>query len=333
MAAARVIGLMTTIGSAYAVVNGLLSPQTVGTRPGGWAAILGAVVVVACGGLVLLLRAHRAPAIAPVVLGLVCGATMLLLCLWTRDASFGAQICLGWPALFAAFHLRPRGAWLLTLQAVVGDAVLLGVEEGLAGVLRDTPAHLATFGLVTALLTTAGERQERLTARLRAEAEQDALTGLLARGAFDRALAGHLADGTAAGLLLVDVDRFKEVNDTHGHPVGDAVLRAVAAELRAACREQDVVARVGGDEFAVVLVADPGADGGTDRDLRGVADRFHAAVRRSHVPAEPARPLSVSVGLARAGAHEPARGLVERADAALYEAKRGGRDRVAEAVR
>ncbi len=278
------------------------------------------------------LRPRRAPAVGPAALAALAGGVVLLLCLWTDDASFGAQIYLGWPALFAAFHLRPRAAWLLTAQAVLADAVLLGVLEGPVGVLRDTPAHLATFGLVTLLLTRSGESQERLLARLRSEAAEDALTGLVTRRAFDAALAARVADGTAQGLLLVDLDRFKSVNDSYGHPVGDAVLCTVAAELRAACRAGDVVGRLGGDEFAVVLVSpDVRAGAAGAGDLADVAHRVRAAVARCTVPGRSEHRLSVSVGGARVVAEESVAALVDRADAALYEAKRAGRDRVVQA--
>ncbi|MEZ0163933.1 diguanylate cyclase [Kineococcus sp. LSe6-4] len=339
VAATRAIGAMTAAGCLYALVNGLVSPETMGTRPGGWLLMGVSATLVGLLALAMALRPRRAPTGAPAALGAFAGGVVLVLCLWTDDASFGAQMYLGWPALFAAFHLRSPVAWLLTAQAVLADVVLLAVLEGAAGVLRDSPAHLVTFGLVTVMLTRAGERQERLLARLRSEAAEDALTGLLSRRAFDAALATRVADGTAQGLLLVDLDRFKAVNDTHGHPVGDAVLRAVAAELRTACRAGDVVGRLGGDEFAVVLVGDGhGADGhGADEDGDGelgeVADRIRAAVAACTVPGRDGHRLSVSVGGAGVRAGEGVAALVDRADAALYAAKRGGRDRVVHAQR
>jgi diguanylate cyclase (GGDEF)-like protein len=325
---------MTAIGCLYALGNGIVSPETMGTRAGGWLVTGGSAALVGLLALAMVLWPRRAPSGGPAGLAALAGGVVLLLCLWTDDASFGAQIYLGWPALFAAFHLRPPAAWLLTAQAVVADAVLLGLEEGTVGVLRDTPAHLATFGLVTFLLTRAGERQERLLARLRTEAAEDGLTGLLTRRAFDAALAARVADGTAQGLLLVDLDRFKAVNDSYGHPVGDAVLRAVAVELRAACRAGDVVGRLGGDEFAVVLVdQDDGPAGAGDAELTRIAHRIRDAVAACTVPGHGEHGLSVSVGTARAAVGEPVAALVRRADAALYDAKRAGRDRVVEARR
>lgn len=333
--AARAVGVMTTAASLYTILNGIVSPETMGTRPGGWVVTGTFAVVVVCCGLFLAVTPRRAPGWAPAALAGLAGLMVLVLDLWTDDASFGGQIYLGWPALFAAFHLRRLAAWLLTAQAVAADVVLMGVEEGSVGILRDSPAHLVTFCLITALLTTAGERQERLTATLRAQAAEDALTGLTSRRAYDSALAAHVQAGTVDGLLLVDVDFFKAVNDTHGHPTGDAVLRIVAGELRAVCRAEDVVARLGGDEFAVVLVRS-GQDSeqeeaGAERDLRAVAERFHRAVAASNVPGDPSHRLSVSAGFARAGAGEGAEDLVARADAALYAAKRAGRDRVVDA--
>ena len=332
--AARAVGVMTTAASLYTILNGIVSPETMGTRPGGWVVTGTFAVVVVCCGLFLAVAPRRAPGWAPAALAGLAGLMVLVLDLWTDDASFGGQIYLGWPAMFAAFHLRPLAAWLLTAQAVAADVVLMGVEEGTVGIFRDSPAHLVTFCLITALLTTAGERQERLTATLRAQAAEDALTGLTSRRAYDSALAAHVQAGTVDGLLLVDVDSFKAVNDTHGHPTGDAVLRIVAGELRAVCRAEDVVARLGGDEFAVVLVRsgpDSGPDAGAERDLRAVADRFHRAVAASSVPGDRSHRLSISAGIARAEVGESAEDLVARADAALYTAKRAGRDRVVDA--
>lgn len=159
------------------------------------------------------------------------------------------------------------------------------------------------------------EARARATALL---AFRDDLTGLLNRRGITPLLDG-LRPG--AGLLVVDIDRFKRVNDEHGHAVGDQVLRGVAASLCAAVRGHDEVARWGGEEFLVV-VPTPG-----DAALAVVADRLRVAVASS--PAVPA--VTVSVGAARLGADETWEEALRHADAALYEAKAAGRDRVVEA--
>jgi two-component system cell cycle response regulator len=165
--------------------------------------------------------------------------------------------------------------------------------------------------------------------RLRAEAVRDALTGLPNRRAFDDALAREVAraerEGAPLAALLLDVDRFMAVNDTHGHAAGDAVLRAVASRARAALRAADLLARVGGEELAALL---PGAD---EAAAREAGERIRRAVKDGPVEAGGvAIPVTLSVGVAvrRAGEDGPA--LLARADARLYAAKRDGRDRVAD---
>ena len=153
---------------------------------------------------------------------------------------------------------------------------------------------------------------------------RDPLTGVANRRYFDVLLADALAAG-AASLAIVDLDHFKRVNDTFGHPVGDGLLRSVVAVLQGACRPGDVVCRIGGEEFAVVMpgLADPA-------EAAAVGGRLCAAVAGTRHLAGAPEPLSVtaSVGVAVATSAEAAE-LVHRADAALYEAKHGGRNRCA----
>jgi diguanylate cyclase (GGDEF)-like protein len=157
---------------------------------------------------------------------------------------------------------------------------------------------------------------------LRVLAETDALTALSNRRrlftAIDAAIAS--AGSVAGALLLVDVDHFKRFNDRHGHQVGDAVLVAVAAALRAACPPDAVVARVGGEEFAVLLPAGV--------DAAGVAQALRSRLPELELPRVAADDrVTVSIGIAALG--PDAADTYRRADAALYAAKHGGRDRVA----
>lgn len=159
-----------------------------------------------------------------------------------------------------------------------------------------------------------------------AQASTDALTGLPNRRYFEEIvslLAKRRRAGDAVGILMVDIDKFKVLNDTHGHATGDEVLRAVAGAIVAAVREDDVPARFGGEEFVVLLRnPDPGV-------AVEVGERIRAAVRGLDLARLGVGRVSVSVGVAVAdGPDEPIEALIETADQALYRAKRAGRDRV-----
>jgi diguanylate cyclase (GGDEF) domain len=159
-----------------------------------------------------------------------------------------------------------------------------------------------------------------------ARASTDSLTGLPNRRYFDEfvgLLAQRRRAGDAVGIVMVDIDRFKALNDRHGHATGDAVLRAVASAIVAAVREDDVPARFGGEEFVVLLRnAGPGI-------ALEVGERVRAAVRDLDLRRLGVDAISVSVGVSVADAPDvPIQDLIETADAALYRAKRAGRDRV-----
>ena len=160
-----------------------------------------------------------------------------------------------------------------------------------------------------------------------AEAHHDPLTGLDNRRSFEEAMAAALGRlrrlNESFVLLMLDVDHFKKVNDTHGHGVGDQVLASVAKTLSSSVREVDRVFRIGGEEFAAIL---------TDVQLAGaelVAERIRRAVESSAVQAGGVEvQVTVSIGLAPAEASATAETLLRSSDAALYAAKSAGRNRV-----
>ncbi len=165
--------------------------------------------------------------------------------------------------------------------------------------------------------------------RLKLAASTDFLTGLTNRRDFDRYLAVEMQraarDGSFLSLLMVDADRFKLVNDRHGHPVGDELLREIAGSLRRSLlRPADLASRYGGEEFAIVL---PGTDG---VGARVIAERIRKVVEATSVPLPDGGRLSgtVSVGAvtARIGVATRVETLVRRADEALYMAKGRGRN-------
>lgn len=170
---------------------------------------------------------------------------------------------------------------------------------------------------------------EAANARLVEQSITDPLTGLKNRRflfqRLNEEMNRHHRAGCVLGLLVVDIDHFKTVNDTHGHPVGDRALVQVARALDELVRDCDVVARLGGEEFGVLAVnADPGG-------LVALAERIRGAISRLPVASDTFRPmvLTVSIGVAFAGpdARNPD-GLFAEADRHLYAAKHQGRNRV-----
>lgn len=159
-----------------------------------------------------------------------------------------------------------------------------------------------------------------------ARASTDALTGLPNRRYFDEfcgLLAQRRRSGDAVGVLMVDIDHFKKLNDRLGHPVGDEVLRAVGGAIATTVRGEDIPARYGGEEF-VVLLRNPSPTVAID-----VAERIRASVRDIDLSDLRGSRITVSVGAAvQADPVEPIGSIVERADRALYRAKKDGRDRV-----
>lgn len=163
---------------------------------------------------------------------------------------------------------------------------------------------------------------------LRRLATRDQLTGLLNRREFDRILEEEVERAVRfahpLALVMIDLDHFKRVNDRHGHPAGDSVLREVARRLNASVRTVDRVARLGGEEFGLILMQTD-ADGGFD-----VANRVCANVRAEPVKISNALtlPVTVSAGVAELPrVTRTAAALVAAADKALYAAKSAGRDR------
>ena len=194
---------------------------------------------------------------------------------------------------------------------------------------------LGAVFLVAAILATRGRTKLRLAlARTEAVARTDDLTHLPNRRHFYDELQAMLArmerSGSGVALLLLDLDRFKVVNDVHGHPAGDQLLRFVAIRLRALARAGDMIARLGGDEFAVVAPLDvPGQQRLPSDAAAQLATRIVTALEQPfELPNGVVMQIGVSIGLALAHSDdEGADALVRRADVALYRAKNDGRGR------
>jgi len=238
--------------------------------------------------------------------------------------------------LHRAEMLAVSGATWLTYMAGAGVVVGLGgvdtdLELGLA---------LAFTGMLGAMVMMASEvtdlkvaferRRERLSDAMEQLAElamRDELTGLCNRRYVMDVLARQkaLADRGHVGFTLCycDLDHFKRINDRHGHQVGDQALKDFAEIARSVVRSVDYVARLGGEEFLLVLV---GADADT---AHGVAERLCARSKLlAVVPDDPDYRLTVSVGIATFHRRERVEDVIQRADQALYAAKSAGRDRI-----
>jgi diguanylate cyclase (GGDEF)-like protein len=242
-------------------------------------------------------------------------------------ARFGSDVPALAHALRAAVRsgtpgLRESAEALGVLRAQQGHAVA-GLTEDLLALREVTEGPDATAVVDRALQLAVSAYVDELTAIQLSRATRDPLTGLPNRAAFDEALAHEVAGGGRAGapaLLLVDLDKFKLVNDTDGHLAGDAVLVAVAEVLRTHVRPSDVACRLGGDEFAAVLPRTrPG-------HAMQVARRLLTAARDAPGLSSDHARVTLSIGIGWLPAPADPAELVALADRALYAVKAAGGD-------
>jgi diguanylate cyclase (GGDEF)-like protein len=219
---------------------------------------------------------------------------------------------------------------LLTGRSSI-DHVVEGLDAGADDYLTKPyhPDELALRLRAARRLLTLQQQLMDAREQARHQADHDGLTGLWNRGRVLRCLADELRGaalgGTPCSVVLLDIDHFKLINDRHGHAAGDKVLQIVSRRLARATDGRGFCGRYGGEEFLVVA---PGLDLAAAGAL---AETLRAAIARDPVAIGPlGLPVTASLGVAQAmpPPDEPLDGLVARADAALYEAKAGGRDRV-----
>ena len=232
-----------------------------------------------------------------------------------------------YPALFSAC------AAFMNAAAQLARALVYGAQAAGARLPWDDATVSLVFFSIGALalpaltLGAVMMANAELVARARHAADHDHLTGARSRRAFfelaAREQARALRHGAPLSLLLFDVDHFKRINDTHGHATGDRVLVEIVRRSGALVRDIDVVARLGGEEFAVLL-----PDTGADTALL-VAERLRGGLARSLDAGGSADVgYTVSIGTATLGHGESVEAMLSRADAALYAAKAGGRNAV-----
>lgn len=308
--------------------------QALGIVPGAatrWSELLAALAVTAAVAAIALFapweRLPRAVRLVPPLLYVAAVALM-------RDAAGGAVSGFGplylLPVLWVALY-GTRGelvvilagvaaAFYVPLLAIGGHAYpLVGWRAGGLFVMVASIIGLTAHGLIARLRAVSGEREE-LAERFRRLAVTDPLTGLPNRRAWDAELARTLSaarvTGTSVCVAVLDLDHFKRLNDAYGHAHGDDVLRAAACAWEARLRPSDLLARVGGEEFGLLLTCPLG--------------EALAAVERVRTAMPPG--ATCSAGVAEWDGEEEADALLARADAMLYRAKAEGRDRTVPAA-
>lgn len=213
----------------------------------------------------------------------------------------------------------------ITAVALAGNFVLQGLlyPADIVNSLRFS-GSVITVALALPISFFVGLRLQdihRLTVSLEAARDHDPLTGALTRTAFHRRAAD--LGGSPATLIVADIDHFKAFNDRHGHLAGDAALRHVVSVFAANCRQEDLLARFGGEEFLLLL---PGT---SPEEGHRAATRLCTRLREEPVLIDgKARPVTASFGVADVKTARDLGVAIGRADAALYSAKREGRNRV-----
>jgi len=182
---------------------------------------------------------------------------------------------------------------------------------------------------VTEQLLKESEAREQELAKIEKEADLDHLTGLLNRRGFKKKLAEMREEGTTGALLLLDIDRFKEINDAHGHTNGDLVLKAVARHLKTICRESDLTVRWSGDEF-ILFFPDTTADQILKKFTSEASKKAAINVQftRRGEPETSKINITFSGGVVDLGLHADENEAVGRADRTLYDVKDAGRNEI-----
>jgi diguanylate cyclase (GGDEF)-like protein len=244
---------------------------------------------------------------------------------WGSGSAFGPLLYV-WVTMFA-FYVFTRGAALVHLALMaVAYAIALTIEDPAENPLDGWIATVGSLLGTGLFVSFVRDRLSRMFHRLREAAHRDALTELLNRrgfqGVFDLELERARRADQPLSLIVGDLDRFKRVNDVHGHATGDDVLVRVADAILGAKRGFDSAARVGGEEFAVLA---------PDCDAHGayvLAERIRSAVHEALSGNVRGGPLTISFGISTFPLHgQSADGLLSTADQALYAAKRLGRNR------
>ena len=327
---ARWLSLMAAVGAVLLLVSLVTPGSALAALPAGPTAVAAALCVWFAS--VCVARGERISDLEVLVIALLIDAVITFVSRGVSQRPGGDTVLLllVWPTLIVAVYLRPP---LIAAQVIA----CLGV-----GVLRfhDLAAGLPVAALQTLVLTSSLAVLAHVVRQLREgfvdavmqahrEASTDALTGLANRRGITELAPGHLSAAArraaALEVLVLDIDHFKAVNDEHGHDVGDQVLAQVAGILRSSVRAEDLVGRLGGEEFVILAVVARDSQPGL------IGERVRQAVTSHSGPVN----VTISGGSVRlrtpsanSDATAVLEGLLHLADQALYESKRAGRNRV-----
>ncbi len=273
------------------------------------------------GATACLLMGHD-PSLDPWLAAVLCGVAAINAPVYiTYIRAYQLQIGALWAMVLLASTLHPRRPRVL--EALLG----LSVFFALLGYYMQSIARRVGEGIRAQLINASLAEQLRMALQLvERDAATDALTGLGNRRALDGVLQAQVARAGPGGqpfsVMLLDIDHFKQVNDLHGHMVGDDALRAFACRLPEHLRQDDVCARYGGEEFVVVLPA-------TALDVAlEVAERVRRSIAETPLLTAPPLRVTVSIGVAGHTPGQTVDELLRQADMAVYAAKRGGRNQI-----
>ena len=285
---------------------------------------MGATAAVATAAFTWFLLGH--PSIAARILTISIGAgiiaIMVVVALWPIQKRHLIDRVLFWVAAFSALNLIVRPVVLLSLTGGFDNYV--GFQQSVYWTtVQFTQAMVSIAAAISLMVAVAIDQ----IAELRRAADDDNLSGLLNRRGFeaqaDTALRRCIDETRPVALMIADLDHFKRVNDNHGHAVGDAIIAAFGAHVRAIAPANMIAGRIGGEEFALLV---PGASIESARQLAEAVRTGLQAACADRIPANLCPTASLGIAIGAPGATLSA--LMEEADQALYEAKRTGRNRV-----
>jgi diguanylate cyclase (GGDEF)-like protein len=278
-------------------------------------AIAGVVLVFAADGWAI--RARRKPPFPYALLIFPVGGTIALSI--ATQGVIGAFWC--FPTVLFLFFVLPRGkANLCSVALLLGGTAMVYRYIGARVTVRFAASLILTIFIINVIQNVVRELQRRLVD----QAITDPLTGAYNRRYMETRLAEALDKGrrrpAPASLLIIDIDHFKRVNDEHGHEAGDTVLKGIVAVIRARSRAVDLVFRMGGEEF-VVLLPDTAED-----DAATMADQLRLSIAEAALLDGVS--VTASIGVAAAVAGDTVESWIKAADTAMYAAKEAGRNRV-----